>query len=494
MKTTPHPPLYCLRGLRKTHDLVLDLPAGEYVLGNSRRADLLVPTTGVSRRHARLAADAEGLEITDLDSTNGTHLDGRRIETERVGQERLRAGVEIRFGPAIFRLETVPGEDSELALVFPAPGDAADESPTPSRLAAEETTRALGALDVTRNVPANLRFPAGYRPGASPPMKELYTQIRRLVDGDLPVLLHGETGAGKELVAQILHNSSERRDRPFVAVNCAAIPAELLEAEMFGIGKGVATGVDARPGKFRQAEGGTLLLDEIGEMVPALQAKLLRALQEKEIHPVGGEPRRVDVRILSATNVDLTAYLESGRLRSDLYYRLAGFLLTVPSLRDCPEDLPGLIETFVRRFAEEKEIHVRGMTRAALETLTAYPWPGNVRELELEIRRLVYLSGDGGILDVENLSPRVRGRGLSSGDGASETLEERLAEIVHGFESLEATACLELFEAVLLREALDRTGGNKSAAARLLGVSRNGFDKKLKRLGIDTQSRPDETS
>ena len=215
--------------------------------------------------------------------------------------------------------------------------------------------------------PKDLRYPAGYITGTSPAMTELYDQMRMLLHGDTPVLINGETGVGKETIAQILHLSSDRHDGPFVAINCAALPEELLEAEMFGIEKGVATGVEKRPGRFREAHGGTLFLDEIGEMSAALQAKLLRTLQEGEVTPLGGRPRSVDVRILAATNVDLSQVVADGSLRADLFYRLAGFVLTIPPLRRRRQDIPALIERFLSRFLEERGIAIRGRHRGRLE-------------------------------------------------------------------------------------------------------------------------------
>jgi DNA-binding NtrC family response regulator len=324
-----------------------------------------------------------------------------------------------------------------------------------------------------------LVFPAGYRPGTSPAMTALYAQMRALLRGDLPVLINGETGVGKEMIARILHESSERSQRPFVAVNCAAIPAELLESEMFGIEQGVATGVKARPGKFRLAEGGTLFLDEIGEMAPSLQAKLLRVLQQKEIQPLGGQPRAIDVRVIAATNVDLTRHVAAGALRADLYYRLAGCVLDVPPLRACAEDIPALVEYFLRRFASDVGVRIRGLTVGALRALTSYPWTGNIRELEHLIRRIVYMSTDGEVIDIGRLprgwlEPRAHG--------------DRVSRLLEGLECLELGPLVDAVEEHLIREALRRAGGKKVEARRLLGLSRNGLDSKMKRLGIEASS------
>jgi DNA-binding NtrC family response regulator len=323
---------------------------------------------------------------------------------------------------------------------------------------------------------AELVFPRGYRPGTSAAMAALYEQMQGLIAGDLPILIHGETGVGKEIVAHVLHASSPRRHGPFVAINCAAIPRDLLEAELFGVERGVATGVDPRSGKFELARGGTLFLDEIGEMAPELQAKLLRALQEKEIQPLGGRPKPFDARILSATLVDL-AREEGGNVRPDLFYRLAGFLLEVPPLRQCPEDIPGLIEHFLRRFSAESGKPVRGLTIAALRILSAFPWPGNVRQLENEARHLVYAASEDGVIREEALSSRLRREPVPA---AGEL--ERLASAAP---SLILEPAVRELEAAWAGEALRRAGGRRTEASRLLGLSRNGLYKKMRQLGLE---------
>ncbi len=327
----------------------------------------------------------------------------------------------------------------------------------------DEAVSMLGAVD------SDLVFPAGYRPLRAPPMQHLYGQMRRLLRGDLPTLILGETGVGKERIARILHDSCDRRAAPFVALNCAAIPAELLEAELFGIASGVATGVRRRPGKFQLADGGTLLLDEIGELAAPLQAKLLRALQEKEIHPVGEAPKAVDVRVFAATNADLAEKIESGLFRRDLYYRLSGFVLDVPPLRQCREDIPALVEHFLHRFSEEAQKRIRGLTVGAMRRLASHPWPGNVRELEHVVRGLVYQCPDGRAIESNAVS------GIAMLASAPPTIP---------LDPLSLDARILELETVLVLEALRRTGGNRAEAARLLNISRNGLGKKLKRLGI----------
>jgi DNA-binding NtrC family response regulator len=330
----------------------------------------------------------------------------------------------------------------------------------------------LAAAAAVRSEERSLSFPEGYVPGESPAMRAFYAQLRPLLQGDLPVLLLGETGVGKECLARILHLSSPRRSGPFVAVNCAAIPGELLEAELFGIAKGVATGVTERAGRFQQANGGTLLLDEIGDMPLELQAKLLRALQEKEIQPVGGTTVPVNLRVISATNSDLAQRIEAGRFRRDLYFRVAGFALRVPPLRERREDVPALTDSFLRSFGRETGKNVRGITVKALRALIEYSWPGNVRELEHEVRRLVYLCPEGEALDSTMLSAHLLVDSASPDDKETP------------LQSLDLEKNVDALERRVIREALARASGNRTKAAKLLGISRNGLAIKMERFGL----------
>ncbi|MEM9593291.1 MAG: sigma 54-interacting transcriptional regulator [Acidobacteriota bacterium] len=454
----------------------MDLPAGAFYLGSAPTSDVRLPVMGVSRQHALLTVTPTAFSVEDLGSTNGTWLDGGRVRHRAV-----QIGAELRFGPVRLRLEAAQPEEIELGIAL----DPEDPEATPiSILDREESTVVVRPdLELLRSEEARsleLRFPEGYYQGTSPAILKLFGQMRPLLRGSLPVLLTGETGVGKELIARILHNSSERRNGPFVAVNCAAIPRDLLEAEMFGVGRGVATGVEPRIGKFEEAEGGTLLLDEIGEMDPGLQAKLLRVLQEREIQPLGKAVRKIDVRIVAATHVDLPDRVSEGRLRPDLFYRLAASLLEVPPLRRRVQDLPGLMEHFLRRFRDEAGIRVRGLSLAALSALTGYPWPGNIRELEHELRRLVYAAQDGEVIRSDRLAERFR----RPGAGTDGTADRWLS----GLDSLELAPALRSVEETLIREALRRASGKKVEACRLLGLSRNGLDKKLKRLDIDVEA------
>ena len=361
----------------------------------------------------------------------------------------------------------------------------------PCRPRVDRSTRPEGPS----NYPG-LVVPRDYVYAQSEVMARIYSLMQNLAQGDLPILIIGDTGVGKEYLAQILHLSSPRRGGPFVAINCAAIPAELLESELFGIGEGVATGVTGNKGRILQANGGTLFLDEIGDMSADLQAKLLRALQEKEVHPVGREPVRIDVRVLAATNQELTRRIETGEFRADLYYRLAGYVLEIPPLRERPDDIPALVEFFLRTCARELGRSIRGVTVRALRLLTEYPWPGNVRELSNEVRRAVYLCSDDGTVEATSLSrnilefhrargsleqslkseDRSRGPGGSSDDSSYQDLP---APWGLGLDSLD----LGQLEKMAIEEALRRCRQNQVQAAKLLSISRQSLRRRMERLG-----------
>lgn len=380
---------------------------------------------------------------------------------ETSGGEPLVSAV-VRLGAGRLRGITVRGEfeghEDSAPLLFPV-----------LWAVAPPASRSLG--EATTPVERGLQFPAGHVIGRSPPMRRLYDQIRSLTCADEPVLITGETGVGKEHVARLVHENSPRRNEAYIAVNCAAIPADLLEAEMFGLARGAATGVLERPGKFAEADRGTLFLDEVGEMPPRLQAKLLRALEEGEAQAVGGPVRRVDTRVVAATNVDLEKRIDTGAFRSDLYYRLAAHVIQVPPLRERTEDLPQLLERFLRVAVERTGKRLHGLSVGALEILTSYPWPGNVRELQNELRRLVYACPEGQIIDSTMISPpilRAVAEG-ASGPPRDVTLPERL----------------ESLERELIVEALREAGGNRTRSAELLGIHRNSLAQKMKRLGVD---------
>ena len=340
------------------------------------------------------------------------------------------------------------------------------------------------AISVDRGqVGASHREPEG-PPGAEDPMaailgvsapiqecKKLACEYARLEE---PVMITGESGTGKELFARAIHAMSPRGAGPFVAVNCAAIPPDLMEAELFGVAPGAATGVSERPGRFQAAEGGTLFLDEIGELPPSLQAKLLRVLEEGELYRVGDDvPVVCDVRVISATNRSIRTDVKDGRFRADLFYRLHVFHIHVPPLRERRRDIPVLVNEFLDRAARRMGRHVNGVTVQALEVLMAYPWPGNVRELRSELTRAVAAVTPGAVVDVAHLS-----RELSAGEIAEGGVE--LGELA----GLPLSEAREAVERLLIRRALETCGGNQTRAAKQLGLSRAGLYKKLQKLGL----------
>lgn len=315
--------------------------------------------------------------------------------------------------------------------------------------------------------------------GTSRAMQEVFDLIAQVAETRTNVLVYGESGTGKELVARAIHEQSDRHGHPFVAINCGAIPENLLESELFGHVKGAFTGaVQNKPGLFEAAARGTLFLDEIGELSHSLQVKLLRALQERTIRRVGDtEDREIDVRIVSATNRRLEDEVAAGRFREDVYYRLNVIQLTLPPLRDRTEDIPLLAQHFIRRFADELGKEVEGMDAEAFDLLAHYPFPGNVRELENLIERAVALAR-GPVIGPELLPPTV----TAESDASPSTPRV-------GDDGVDLERLVAEFESGLLREALERAGGVKKRAARLLGISFRSFRYRLEKLGIEDAKR-----
>jgi two-component system nitrogen regulation response regulator GlnG len=324
--------------------------------------------------------------------------------------------------------------------------------------------------------------------GNCPAMQQVYKAVGRVAAQDVPVLITGESGTGKELVARAIYQHSSRKDQPFLALNCAAIPENLLESELFGHEKGSFTGADRkRIGKFEQCSGGTLFLDEIGDMPLALQSKMLRVLQEQSFERVGGnETVRTDVRLISATHRDLKALAAAGRFREDLYYRLGVFAVQLPPLRDRGDDLAVLVRYFVRRFGRELSRDVREVSDEALAALRAYPWPGNLRELQSVLKQAllratgpVLLPGMLPDLTTAPLTPAAAGTPAGR-SGLEEFIRKRLAE---GSEDLHEEALWEL-DLILLPLVMEHTRGNQFQAAKVLGVARQTLRRRLRELHI----------
>ena len=299
--------------------------------------------------------------------------------------------------------------------------------------------------------------------GSSDAMREIFDLVQKVADTGAAVLIQGESGTGKELVARSIHFNSARSAKPFLAVNCGALPESLLESELFGHTKGAFTGAAGdKKGLFRSADGGTIFLDEIGEMPPPLQVRLLRALQEHEVTPVGSStPVKFDTRVIAATNRDLEKEIEAGTFREDLYYRLNVIEMTLPPLRERRQDIPPLVRHFLSRAAEKQSTVDKPISDEAMSALRNYDWPGNVRELENAVERAFILSGDG--IEIGDLPQRVR-RAV----GTAELSD-------NGRPSLEEVERRYVFE------TLESTGQDKVAAARILGIDLSTLYRKLKR-------------
>ncbi|MCY1078584.1 sigma-54-dependent transcriptional regulator [Archangium lansingense] len=326
--------------------------------------------------------------------------------------------------------------------------------------------------------------------GESPQLQEVFKIIDKVADTPSTVLINGESGTGKELIASALHGASSRRDKPFIKINCAAIPHNLLESELFGYERGAFTGaVTSKPGRFELADGGTLFLDEIGEIPVEMQVKLLRALQEGEFERVGGiKTTRVDVRLIAATNRDLQAEIETGRFRKDLYYRLAVVPIVLPPLRERRADIPTLAGHFVEKYNRKLNKKIEGISDDAMALLQAYSWPGNIRELENLIER-VLLFADGPFITAKDLPEPVRQGPATAAPALSAAhLEASTGE--GGLKDIVRMKAAEL-EKDLITKALEETGGNVTRAARLLQISRKSLQTKMKEFGLRDTTPPD---
>jgi two-component system, NtrC family, response regulator AtoC len=317
----------------------------------------------------------------------------------------------------------------------------------------------------------------------SPAMQEVLATVEQVAPTNATVLLGGESGVGKDMIARAIHQHSRRVNGPFIKINCTAIPENLLESELFGYEKGAFTGATTtKPGKFELADKGTIFLDEIGDMPGTLQVKLLRVLQEREFERLGGTRTiKVDVRVVAATNQDLRAALEQGTFREDLYYRLNVVPISIPPLREHKEDIPYLVDHFIRRFAESSGKAIGGIAPEALKLLVDFHWPGNVRELENIIERAVVMASGTRIetADIRLDVARPGGNSIASAAG------ENSAAMF-----LPEGMTLEQYEDKLIHAALQRAGGNKSQAARFLGLSRNALRYRLSKMGVPDEPEP----
>ncbi len=307
--------------------------------------------------------------------------------------------------------------------------------------------------------------------GHSEAMREIFSTITRVAPTRATVLLCGESGVGKDMIARAIHHHSPRADRPFVKINCTALPENLMESELFGYEKGAFTGANtSKPGKFEQADTGTVFLDEIGDVPASVQVKLLRILQEREFERLGSNKvKHIDVRVLAATNVDLRAALEQGTFREDLYYRLNVLPINIPPLRERKEDIPYLAGFFVKKLGKDLGSPVQSISDAAMERLLGYHWPGNVRELENVLERSMVLAN---------------GAVLEAGDVKLDTAPAARFTVADNF--LPEGTTLDQYEQAIIKEALRRANGNKSQAARMLGLTRNALRYRLSQMGLES--------
>jgi len=333
--------------------------------------------------------------------------------------------------------------------------------------------------------------------GEAPAMQEVFRAIGRLSQSNITVLINGESGTGKELVAQALHNHSPRKNGPFIALNMAAIPKDLIESELFGHEKGAFTGAAAsRQGRFEQANGGTLFLDEIGDMPADTQTRLLRVLADGEFYRVGGTtPIKVDVRIIAATHQNLEKLVEAGKFREDLFHRLNVIRIHLPRLAERREDIPRLMQHFLKRAARELSVEPKVLRPEAEEYLTTLPWPGNVRQLENTCRWLTVMAS-GREIHIDDLPPELLHQAETETSITGHTWQEGLRlwaeqELKRGKKGLLDTAVPE-FEKIMIETALKHTGGRRRDASILLGWGRNTLTRKINELGLDHQDSEEE--
>ncbi|HSP07305.1 MAG TPA: sigma 54-interacting transcriptional regulator [Acidobacteriota bacterium] len=450
------------QGTRHTFPLDPDHP--EHTAGSLPDNAIYLPFKGVSRRHFAVVYEMAAWHIRDLDSRNGIRVNGKKVH-----QCALHRGDIVQVG--IVRLEV-----QEQAEVEALSLDTQSKSPL------EEATDSLGVVPIAEQEPKfffpELVLPEGMILGNSPAMFELYKNIHNVAKSDMNVLLVGETGVGKEMIAETLHLSSKRAGHPFVAVNCAAIPAELAEAELFGIGAKVATDVTQRKGKIAAAHHGTLFLDEISSFPMPLQAKVLRAIQDRRIYAVGEhEPQDVDFRLVAATNEDPQQLIESGRMRKDLYHRLSTMEIHIPPLRERKEDLEVLILGILRQILKKEGKQLAGISKNFLALLLKYSYPGNVRELYNILASVVAMARPGQVLDV-NLAPEKLRK------SRRDELLEELIEPHLRKDSLPIKETMDEIAGRLVLYALKLHGGNLARTAKYLDISAFGLRKMMKRLRI----------
>jgi DNA-binding NtrC family response regulator len=443
----------------------------------SSRGWEVTPAAVLSDARAALAERRFKLVLTDIFLPDGSGFELlRRVAKD----DRAPAIIVMTADASIDHAVTAVRSGAADFLVKPFSMDALDAAL--ARIQVVERLSMLPLPNVPQRAPI-AEWRARYAPdilGNDASLLRVFSMIERVADTDCSVLVTGESGTGKELIARAIHDVSNRRSHPFMAVNCAAIPESLLESELFGHSRGAFTGAQvARPGRFAAADGGTIFLDEIGEMPLGLQAKILRLLQEKEVTPLGEtKSRKIDVRVVAATNQDLDEMVRTRRFREDLLYRLNVIPIELPALRHRKADIPELVQHFIARANQRRGRTISGVEPRTMEILTSYDWPGNVRQLENAVERAVLLKAEG-TLCPEDLPEKLRS--VSTRQVAQRSPWEEPMLPPDGIDLKEA---LEAFETSLIRQALERVAWNKNRAAALLQMNRTTLVEKLKKKGF----------
>lgn len=432
--------------LRTPDEHAHEFSARRVRIGSHPDNDLVLDDRSVSRHHARIEVDARGYRLLDCDSKNGTHVGPTRIQ-----EAWIEDGASLQFGETTLRFELLKEEVE---------------------------------------VPLSKRTQFGQLRGKSERMREVFALLERIAPSDATVLIQGDSGTGKELVAQAIHDASARKSGPFVVFDCSAVSPELIESELFGHVKGAYTGANAsREGAFEQAHGGTLFIDELGALSLDLQPKLLRALEERHIRRVGGNKTiHTDARIVAATNTKLREAVAEGNFREDLYYRFAVITVDLPPLRDRPDDIPLLVEHFVQELSAQHNTGTLNVSFQTMEKLKNYRWPGNVRELRNFIERAALLAASGEV-DAKWL-PETSPEALRPQGSAHMPAWLEGADISFDLPFKEAKGALvEAMERAYWTHQLQEHDGNLSAAARSAGVHRKTAEYLVKKLGLRAQDR-----